>query len=83
MSKHIFQLQPINKIAKKYWKEHTWYWQFAFEILGMFLLPKVLYAAQENTRVWPNYKRSYVNIKKHSNIRQLTNKPIETIKIFM
>ena len=42
---------------------------FVFAILGVFLLPKVLYAAQECERVWSNYKRLYVNINKHSNFK--------------
>ena len=41
---------------------------FLFTVLDILLLPKMLYAAQECKRVWPNYKRSYVNINKHSNI---------------
>lgn len=55
---------------------------FAFAIFGECLLPKMLYATQECTRVLQNYERSYVNINKHYNIKQLINKPIEKIKIF-
>ena len=42
---------------------------FVFTILGMFLLPKVLYTAKECKKVCSNYKRTYVNINKHSNIK--------------
>ena len=38
---------------------------FVFTIFFVFLLPKVLYAAQECKRMWKIYKRSYVNINKH------------------
>ena len=42
---------------------------FVFTIFFVFLLPKVFYAAQECKRMWKNYKESYVNINKHSNIK--------------
>ena len=48
----------------------------------MYLQSWALYAAQECKRVCPNYERSYANTNKHSNIK-LTNKPAETIKIFI
>ena len=60
ISTTIYQYTAENILEKTY---------FVFAILGMFLLPKVLYATQECKRVWPNYKRSYININKHSHIR--------------
>ena len=37
---------------------------FVFTIFFVFLLPKVLDAAQECKRMWKIYKRSYVSINK-------------------
>ena len=63
-NKHIFQLQTINILPKKLKKTY-----FVFAVLYVFLLPKALCATQECKRLWQNYKRSYVNINKHSNVK--------------
>ena len=62
INKHMFKLQTITeKILKRTY--------FLFAILGVFLLLKVLHATRECKRMWKNYKRSYVNINKHSNMK--------------
>ena len=62
INKHLFQLQSIKILPKN--PEKTY---FVFAILGVCLLLKVLYDAQECKTLWSNYESN--------------RKPIETIKI--